>query len=350
MAREARVEGGCPPSKKQGPAVWGVLLLCCLLAAGAPAVPTDAWAAASGQGRYGAPLRFDPPPVELEEPAPAQRDVPVAQPPAPAEFSKPASAMAAGGDLPAPTPGTDDRPASSQGASEGRLQENIDAEKAPNAATAPVAEGKADAPAGGAAAAQTAGKPKPLHLFGYVEFRGPLKNLPKWERVLGAEKKNPSFGLDEKVTLTPAVAERWAKVREGLKDAALADKLKAVNTFFNQWPYKEDMLVWRVEDYWATPSEFVRKSGDCEDFAIAKYYALRSLGVPASQMRVVAVMEKIRNIGHAVLVVYMNDNAYVLDNLTNLILSHSRLTNYEPKFSVNEEYRWAHVKPVSGAR
>ena len=207
------------------------------------------------------------------------------------------------------------------------------------------------APAGAAGATpQAAGTPKPLHLFGYVEFRGPLKNLPKWERVLKAEKGTPSFGADEKVSLTPAVAERWAKVKAGLEGATLAEKLKAVNTFFNQWPYKEDILVWKVEDYWATPYEFVRKSGDCEDYAIAKYFALRSLGVPASQMRIVAVMEKIRNIGHAVLVVYMNDNAYVLDNLTNLILSHSRLTNYEPKFSVNEEYRWAHVKPVSAAR
>ena len=328
MAREAIAQGMCPPNKKRAYVFWGMLLLCCTLALGVGFAAAEAWAAASGQGRYGTPLRFDPPPVDLEEPV----------------------SRVVAEEVPAVTQGTDSRPASAQGATEGRLQQNIDAENDPNAAALPVVEEKA-APAGAAGATpQAAGTPKPLHLFGYVEFRGPLKNLPKWERVLKAEKGTPSFGADEKVSLTPAVAERWAKVKAGLEGATLAEKLKAVNTFFNQWPYKEDILVWKVEDYWATPYEFVRKSGDCEDYAIAKYFALRSLGVPASQMRIVAVMEKIRNIGHAVLVVYMNDNAYVLDNLTNLILSHSRLTNYEPKFSVNEEYRWAHVKPVSAAR
>lgn len=196
----------------------------------------------------------------------------------------------------------------------------------------------------------TAGAPataKVPRLFGSVEFRSALGGMPKWQRVMGAEKANPSFGKNESVTLTPAVAAKWSKVKETLQDASLQDKVKAVNSFFNQWPYKTDMVAWGVEDYWATTQEFVKKSGDCEDYAIAKYYALRSLGVPAEKMRVVAVIEKIRGIGHAVLVVYMNDNAYVLDNLTNLILPHTQLRNYEPKFSVNEEFRWAHVKPVS---
>ncbi len=189
--------------------------------------------------------------------------------------------------------------------------------------------------------------PAASRLFGHVEFRGALNNMPKWQRVLGLEKKEPSFGDKLEETLTPAVAARWLKVSASLQDASLEDKIKGVNNFFNQWPYKTDIVAWGVEDYWATPQEFVRKSGDCEDYAIAKYYALRSLGVPASQMRIVAVVEKIRGIGHAVLVVYLNDNAFVLDNLTNLILPHTQLRNYEPKFSVNEEYRWAHVKPVS---
>ena len=206
------------------------------------------------------------------------------------------------------------------------------------------------APAEAQAAQAPAAKAKPIHLFGHVEFRGPLKNIPKWERVLKEEKKSPSYGAGDSTGMPEEVRKRWLPMREKLKDKPLMEQLKAVNNFFNQWPYKTDIANWGPEDYWATPKEFFKKSGDCEDYAIAKYYALRDLGVPASQMRIVAVMETIRGIGHAVLVVFVDDKAYVLDSLSNLLLQHSRLTNYEPKFSVNEEFRWVHVKPVKQSK
>ncbi len=187
----------------------------------------------------------------------------------------------------------------------------------------------------------------PIRLLGTVEFRSPIKNLPKWERVLSSEKKRPSFtgsGLDTK---SAKVRERWEKLKNSLAGAPLKEQVQKVNNFFNQWPYKFDKEVWGVEDYWATPREFVERSGDCEDYAISKYYALRDLGVPASQLRVAAVKDVIRNLGHGVLIVYMENDAYVLDNLTNLVLSHKKLKHYAPQYSVNEEYLWRHVKPKS---
>ena len=145
-------------------------------------------------------------------------------------------------------------------------------------------------------------------------------------------------------SLPEPVAKRWIAVRDKIVDAPLMEQLRAVNKFFNQWPYRTDKVVWGVEEFWATPNEFIVKSGDCEDYAIAKYYALRSLGVPAEQLRVVALKDTIRGIGHAVLAVYMDGTAYILDNLSSMVLVHSRLTHYSPVFSVNEEYRWAHAK------
>lgn len=47
---------------------------------------------------------------------------------------------------------------------------------------------------------------------------------------------------------------------------------------------------------------------------------------------------------HAVLVVYMNNDAYVLDSLSNAVLSHTRFSHYSPQYSVNEFGRWAHLK------
>lgn len=124
------------------------------------------------------------------------------------------------------------------------------------------------------------------------------------------------------------------------------EKAKEVNKFFNQWPYRTDMVVYGVNEYWATPWEFAAKSGDCEDYAISKYYALRALGVPADKLRIVALKDTIKNIGHAVLAVYIDDTAYILDNLSSMMLQHTRLTHYKPQFSVNEHYRWGHAKIV----
>ena len=43
--------------------------------------------------------------------------------------------------------------------------------------------------------------------------------------------------------------------------------------------------------------------------------------------------------------VYLDGDAWILDNLSNAVLSHKRLSHYRPQFSVNEEYRWAHLTP-----
>ena len=56
--------------------------------------------------------------------------------------------------------------------------------------------------------------------------------------------------------------------------------LDLVNRFFNtRIRFGEDIAVWGVSEYWATPLETVRQGrGDCEDIAIAKYFTLLSAG------------------------------------------------------------------------
>ncbi len=196
------------------------------------------------------------------------------------------------------------------------------------------------------ARAAEANAPAAIRLFGTVEFRGELKNMPKWQRVVAAEQRTPTFDQDLSNFMRPAQVKQWQDLTERVKSASTMDKLKAVNTFFNRWPYRTDMAVYRVEDYWATPAEFLKSSGDCEDYSITKMYALKKLGVPPESMRIVALRDTIRNIGHAVLAVYTDNTAYILDNLTDMVMSHERFTSYAPQYSVNEIYRWAHIKPV----
>ncbi|MEZ5862431.1 MAG: transglutaminase-like cysteine peptidase, partial [Geminicoccaceae bacterium] len=80
------------------------------------------------------------------------------------------------------------------------------------------------------------------------------------------------------------------------------------------------------------------------DYAITKYVSLRQLGVPAGRLRLVVVQDELRQLAHAVLAVYLDDTAVILDNLTNAVLPHERVAHYAPYYSVNETARWAHVE------
>lgn len=218
-------------------------------------------------------------------------------------------------------------------------------------ATAPQARAAARNNASGSIKVIGGAQKEGVRLFNTVAFRGPLKALPKWERVLRENRRNPVL---QKQTVSGPDApaggrgEGWKSLAARAAGAPPMEKLRMVNAFFNRWPYRLDVEIYGVSDFWATPAEFMRHSGDCEDYAISKYFALRMLGFPADALRIVVLLDSIRGIGHAVLVVFLDAKAYVLDNLSDLVLTHDRYSHYRPQYSVNEEYRWAHI-PVRPA-
>ncbi|MCB1839662.1 MAG: transglutaminase-like cysteine peptidase, partial [Alphaproteobacteria bacterium] len=84
------------------------------------------------------------------------------------------------------------------------------------------------------------------------------------------------------------------------------------------------------------------------DFAIAKYVALRALGVEEARLRIAIVHDKLKNIPHAILVVYTSEGALILDNQNKEVLNSDALrTRYRPIFSINREYWWLHTAPES---
>lgn len=184
-------------------------------------------------------------------------------------------------------------------------------------------------------------------LFGSHEFRSSLKALPQWLRVMQAAQGQ----VEELSRCNPdrdrcsAAALSWQKILHEARHQSGLERLKTVNTFFNRWPYRLDIDVYGTSEYWATPHEFLRLSGDCEDYSITKYYALKQLGVPIDNLRVVMLYDTIRGIAHAVLAVRNGDDYYILDNLTDMVLPHRKYEHYQPQYSVNERYRWAHVSP-----
>ncbi len=140
------------------------------------------------------------------------------------------------------------------------------------------------------------------------------------------------------------IPQEWARFIQDLKASGKSGKslLKAVNRQVNKVPYQRDEVRWQRKDYWATFNEFVTSSGDCEDFALAKYNILKLLGVPKDAMRISVVYDTRIGDYHAVLTVNMNGAQFVLDNQTNVIWKDKDVRYYAPVYSVNEHGWWAH--------
>ena len=139
----------------------------------------------------------------------------------------------------------------------------------------------------------------------------------------------------------------WHLMMLAVKDLKDEDKLKRVNEFFNRRvAWGEDQIIWGQLDYWATPIETIGKGlGDCEDFAIAKYFTLVNLGIPIAKLRLVYVKAKVSNHpnsqdqAHMVLAYYPNPQAepLIMDNQITEIRPASRRPDLMPIFSFNSE-------------
>jgi len=195
--------------------------------------------------------------------------------------------------------------------------------------------------------AAPAGAVAPVALFGTAEFRAESHAaLPKWQKVLtGIEAEKPIYercARDASACPSRGVMA-WQALLDGLHGAPAAEQVTKINRFVNQWRYRTDAENFGTSDHWSTPLEFMRRSGDCEDYAITKYVSLRRLGFPAERLRLVVLQDTLRDLAHAVLAVYMDQDVLILDNLTNAVLPHERIFQYVPYYSINEEARWAHV-------
>jgi len=121
------------------------------------------------------------------------------------------------------------------------------------------------------------------------------------------------------------------------------EKLNLVNQFFNQMQFIDDILHWKKADYWASPVEFLgTNGGDCEDFALAKYFTLKELGVPVTRMRLTYVKAIKLNQAHMVLTYFETpaSEPLVLDNLVGDIRPASRRKDLIPVYSFNGDGLW----------
>ena len=141
--------------------------------------------------------------------------------------------------------------------------------------------------------------------------------------------------------------EIWDRIMQESQNKKVLHKLKNVNDFFNKIKYKRDLAHWGKNDYWAAPFEFMGTgAGDCEDYAIAKYYSLIKLGIPEHKLRItyVKLLRKRTKYeeAHMVLTYYHKKNStpIVLDNVNKKLQLASKRKDLKPIYSFNANGLW----------
>jgi|TARA_B110000305_G_scaffold135072_1_gene150828 predicted transglutaminase-like cysteine proteinase len=169
--------------------------------------------------------------------------------------------------------------------------------------------------------------------------QSPAMMFSKWRAML--DRQSNISGLQCETTINACLPNKLMGQLKRLSSHNLMEKITQVNAIVNRVHYRSDKKQYGTGDYWASPMEFFDNGqGDCEDYAIAKYYALRALGVASSHLRLIIARDNQINDFHAVLSVKVGHEFYILDNRTNRIKADVKLSNLLPIYALNESQWW----------
>lgn len=143
----------------------------------------------------------------------------------------------------------------------------------------------------------------------------------------------------------------WFRLMKQSYGLTEGEQIKKVNNFFNLLRFIDDIKLWGVSNYWATPLEFLgANGGDCEDFAIAKYFTLLELGIPDKKMRITMVKAVTLDQYHMVVAYYKTPASVplILDNIDGKIKPATKRKDLIPVYSFNGKQLWLNKKKGQG--
>lgn len=176
-----------------------------------------------------------------------------------------------------------------------------------------------------------------------VETSGPLSGSleRKWRFVtdrLPRERKVLARCRHDAKHCTPAAAKFLAVIEKAVTHqgwARIAEINRAINLDVRP---VDDQTQYGVADLWATPlMTLATNAGDCEDYAIAKFVALKEAGVSAGDLRLVIVHDRAMGDDHAVAAVHHDGRWLVLDNRTLDMRQDVDIANFIPLFVIDSE-------------
>jgi predicted transglutaminase-like cysteine proteinase len=169
--------------------------------------------------------------------------------------------------------------------------------------------------------------------------------FPKWQLV--SQRLGEEAGAVERCMVAgdcgSEAAEEIASELQGLSSEPRLEQADAVHRLMNSRPYREDRRQFGRNDVWQTPFAFWQRGGDCEDYAIAKYMALRVLGFSEDQLRLTVMTSRSRGEVHAVLLVEVDGAWHVADNLRRGLRRLDGYDGWTPIYSVSDAGAWRYV-------
>ncbi|MGC2778943.1 MAG: transglutaminase-like cysteine peptidase [Bradyrhizobium sp.] len=122
------------------------------------------------------------------------------------------------------------------------------------------------------------------------------------------------------------------RLREGR--ARLGEINRAINLAIRP---VSDLVQYGQLDVWSSPLiTFDRLAGDCEDYAIAKFVALRLAGLAPDDLRIVILRDAVRGEDHAVAAARLDGRWLMLDNQRMAMIADSDARQVEPRFVIDE--------------
>jgi predicted transglutaminase-like cysteine proteinase len=197
------------------------------------------------------------------------------------------------------------------------------------------------APTTDAGTSPTRTPPQSEEPFGLATFRAPEGALwVKW-RKLNAEMEAEAQVLtqcraDPKHCSSAAAQKYLVLIDEGrhLPERAKIDRINhAINAAIR---YTSDLDQFGVPDLWSAPlATLGTGQGDCEDYAIAKYAALRDAGFSSDDLRLIIVRDRVARQDHAVVGVRHDGRWLMLDNRHEVILEQKDTWYFTPMFALD---------------
>jgi len=132
--------------------------------------------------------------------------------------------------------------------------------------------------------------------------------------------------------LCPPAAARFLAIVEAARSRSGRARIGEVNRAINlAIRPASDAARYQVADVWTTPlMTFATGTGDCEDYAIAKYVALREAGLAPEDLRIVILHDASINQDHAVAAARVDGKWLILDNRHMILLTDGETANMTP--------------------
>jgi predicted transglutaminase-like cysteine proteinase len=177
-----------------------------------------------------------------------------------------------------------------------------------------------------------------IHVDGVGQFHKWTDMVARWDAEIARVNACTANGQSDR-----CVPVEWARLTARLKGLDQRAMLDDVNHTLNAHPYVASLDNWGTPDHWETPFEFMSRDGQCQDYAIAKFMVLRAMGFTNEQLRVLVVRDVDRQLDHAVLVAYLDNQAWLLDSLNDTVVPLSTASAYRAYYAINESGWWLYL-------